>query len=188
MSEDNPADFASRGLSPNAYEKVRMWFNAPGFLWKGEEDWPVRVITPTSDDDQEVKPTVLAVNKVLVSEEFDLLTTLETQFSSWYHLVRRMALITKFITITRARVNKKCGKRTRRSLEKTNKTIKCVLSMQDICDAEKLVIKLTQRKYLSTEVSLLSKLQSTEKSKLREARKLSALSKLNPFINSERKM
>ena len=82
-------------------------------------------------------------------------------------------------------MNEKCKRRTRKSLEKTNKATKCALSVNDIRDAENLVMKLTQRKYMPTEVSLLSKLQSSEKSKVKETRKLSSLSKLNPFINDD---
>ena len=35
-SEENPADMASRGLSPRCEEKVHRWFTGPGFLWKDE--------------------------------------------------------------------------------------------------------------------------------------------------------
>ena len=34
---DNPADVASRGLSPSKVSDVKTWFNGPDFLWQLEE-------------------------------------------------------------------------------------------------------------------------------------------------------
>ena len=87
-SEDNPADFASRGLSPKCKEKVDMWFNGPSFLWKGEDEWPANITPSVDEDDVEVKCESITINKVAVSETLDTLTTLETNISSWYKLVR----------------------------------------------------------------------------------------------------
>ena len=60
-SEDNPADFSSRGLSSKSAEKVKMYFNGPTFLWNEEDKWPVQVVQSVKDDDEEVKPDTLVV-------------------------------------------------------------------------------------------------------------------------------
>ena len=72
ISEDNPADFTSRGLSPNSVEKVKMYFDGPTFLWEEEGKWPIRVTAAVEEDDAELKAEKLVVNKIVVSEEFDL--------------------------------------------------------------------------------------------------------------------
>jgi hypothetical protein len=36
----NPADYASRGLSINAFLKTSQWINGPEFLWNSNAEWP----------------------------------------------------------------------------------------------------------------------------------------------------
>lgn len=188
ISEDNPADFTSRGLSPNSVEKVKMYFDGPTFLWEEEDKWPIRVTAAVEEDDAELKPEKLVVNKIVVSEEFDLLTRLETQFSSWYRLVRRMALVIKFVGAVKARVNKEHTRKSRRSRGGAHKAVKCVLSAGDISDAENLVIKLTQRKYMQKEFILLGKREpKASRDQEKESKKIhkrSSLSKLSQFLTA----
>jgi hypothetical protein len=51
----NPADDASRGLSPTEIEPNHRWWHGPGFLWCPEDSWPSAKMGPLSDDDPEVK-------------------------------------------------------------------------------------------------------------------------------------
>ena len=46
-TEDNPADLASRGLSPRCKEKVRLYFDGPRFLWKTEAVSYTHLTLPT---------------------------------------------------------------------------------------------------------------------------------------------
>ena len=103
-TEENPADYASRGLSMKCREKAKIWFNGPEFLWKGGDDWlkqpdSLRV----ADDDEEVKP-VTKVNKITIKEDVQVLLHLETRMSSWYRLVRVFARVKKFIAVLRFKV------------------------------------------------------------------------------------
>ena len=188
ISEDNPADFTSRGLSPNSVEKVKKYFDGPTFLWEEEDKWPIRVAAAVEEDDTELKPEKFVVNKVVVSEEFDLLTRLETRFSSWYRLVRRMALVIKFVGAVKARVSKEHTTKSRRLRGGAHKAVKCALSTSDISDAENLVIKLTQRKYMQKEFILLGKREpKASRDQEKESKKInkrSSLSKLSPCINN----
>ena len=66
-TKKNPADDASRGLSPCNSKKVKRWINGPEFLWQDESKWPnledqVPVI---GNDDQEIKSTVIDVHAVI---------------------------------------------------------------------------------------------------------------------------
>ena len=185
-SELNPADFASRGLSPSAEEKVKMWFDGPEFLWKNEDEWPEPMQATVQDDDEEVKHEVVSVNKTVVADDYDILTLLENQFSSWYRLVRRMAAVNKFISATRLKVEQSKERRKGRVRKVSGGIRKCVLNAKDIQSAERLVIKLSQQKYMQEEFGLLQKLASCATSGNAKAmRKLSSLSRLNPFINEE---
>ena len=85
-SEDNPADFASRGISPACTEKVKMWFGETGFLWEGEEKWPKTITPSVEDDDPEIKQNI-TVNKIAVNEDRDIISILEGNVSSWLKLV-----------------------------------------------------------------------------------------------------
>ena len=174
-SELNPADLASRGLSPASTEKVRMWFDGPDFLWKDESEWPHPVTTAIDEEDEEVKPCQISVNKTAISEEFSVLTMLENKCSSWYRLVRRMAAIVKFISNTKTRV--KSGKITKTKRPEK----KYALSSQEIKEAEKLVLKLTQRKYMLAELELLTKRSTGGKA----IRKFSSLYRLSPCLDDD---
>ena len=81
-SEDNPADYASRGLSPKDKGKVKVWFDGPDFLWMPEDQWPENIVAAVEEDDEEVKPVPVAVHKIIVAEGNDLFTDLEERYSS----------------------------------------------------------------------------------------------------------
>lgn len=190
-SEENPADFASRGLSPKCTEKVRVWFNGPDFLRKGEEEWPTKIVAAVDDDDEEVKTAPITINATVLSEQLDLITSLEGQFSSWHRLARMVALLLRFVGIIlnrlKAKKNELQSRTTRNNKPAAIMEVRSgLLSVSDISYAEKKVIKLTQQKYMSSEFLVLSELQGGERgAKARGIRKLSSLSKLSPFINED---
>nr|XP_039264588.1 uncharacterized protein LOC120340408 [Styela clava] len=59
-TKNNPADVASRDLSPRCIDKAISWFNAPEFLWHSQEHWPKRpeVLPQISENDPEVKTVI----------------------------------------------------------------------------------------------------------------------------------
>ena len=180
-TDDNPADYASRGLSPKCESKVRVWFDGPDFLWMNEEHWPANKVDPVEDDDVEVKPSVLAVNKILVVENAEVLTMLELRFSSWYKLVRVLAHVFGFIHRIKRKIK---ARKEGRKVENLN----CIqpLNVADVQQAAREVIKLTQQKYMHPEFEILGKLRTSEgKVEVRKVRRSSTLSKLDPFISDE---
>ncbi|XP_064622346.1 uncharacterized protein LOC135484642 [Lineus longissimus] len=56
--EYNPADDASRGLSPGDLSMEHRWWHGPSFLWEAEENWPMTVVQPLPDDNAELKKNV----------------------------------------------------------------------------------------------------------------------------------
>ena len=45
-SENNPADLATRGISPTEVDKLHTWFHGPSFLWKPENHWDKKPTFP----------------------------------------------------------------------------------------------------------------------------------------------
>lgn len=46
-TNDNPADFLSRGQSPSIFLKNSLWFQGPSWLRQGYETWPAQPFTTT---------------------------------------------------------------------------------------------------------------------------------------------
>ncbi|KAJ8973698.1 hypothetical protein NQ317_000750 [Molorchus minor] len=80
-SAENPADCASRGLTPQKLLEHTLWWNGPPWLVLARDEWPKSLqnvtVTDNSDVLQEEKHTVLSV-----SVEQDNILALMEQFSS----------------------------------------------------------------------------------------------------------
>ena len=61
------------------------------------------------------------------------------------------------------------------------------MKVADVLEAEKLVLRMTQKKYMSAEVEVLSRTSSDPKDRQarREVKKVSSLAKLDPFLNKD---
>ena len=95
-SASNPADDASRGLSPTELLKSERWIQGPDFLWKDQSHSPLsQTIGEVTDDDVEVKKeiTCLAASK---EEEVCGLDRLIKHYSSWIKSLRAAAWIMRF--------------------------------------------------------------------------------------------
>ena len=183
-SEENPADFASRGLSPRSTEKVSRWFGGPLFLWKGEDEWPVNIAGSLEGCEMEDAP--ITVNKILTSEEFELLSVLEPRFSSWYRLVRTVAYLKRMAQAVKLSCKVSKERTNNKSAGLVPILLKSALEVSDIQSAEILVLKLTQLKYLQPELEILSKVNAEGgRRKCKEVKKASSLSSLDPFVDSE---
>ena len=187
-SEENPADLASRGLSPRCAEKVDMWFNGPAFLWKGEEEWPLNIAASLKGCEIE---EVIAVNEVLLEDEFDLLSALEPKFSSWYKLVRTVAYLKRMAQAVKLSVQAKVGNNPI-STGSISNYLRSALAVSDIQSAELQVFRLTQQKYMAPELKILSEVEPVvgvkdrkQEKKKKEVQKRSSLSNLDPFVDAD---
>jgi hypothetical protein len=81
ISKDNPADYASRGLSPDQL-KTSSWLTGPQFLWQYDFTH-VKSFFPVPDDDPEVRPE--SANVLLASENSpgSLLLQHIDRYSKW---------------------------------------------------------------------------------------------------------
>ena len=101
-TKENPADDASRGISPVNLATER-WIQGPAFLRKGQDEWPKQTnLPPLTIDDEEVKKPAITMN-IQVEEEDDLLNKLIKRYSSWHALVKATAWILAIKTALRER-------------------------------------------------------------------------------------
>ena len=143
-SSDNPADSASRGL-PNKPVKIKQWFEGPEFLSQPEETWSTleEEVVVNLDDDPEVKCAA-----AVVGLKEDILSRLE-KFSSWYKMKRVIALILKF----KSKIMQKIKNGSEEQHTESKRT--CDLSIQDLQNAEKEILKSVQAESFGEEIKLL---------------------------------
>lgn len=95
---ENPADCASRGLTPTQLLDNTLWWGGPLWLRCKEEDWPTSKFTPINWED--IPERKISQLSTLVAtpnlEFFDF-----SRFSSWLKTVRIYVFVLRFINNTR---------------------------------------------------------------------------------------
>ena len=182
-TKENPADFASRGISPKETKKVKMWLEGPEFLSRPEEEW--RSETPEveiDEDDVEVKVET-KVNATVVKKE-SVLESFERRISSWHKMKRVMAWIQKFISRCRkrgdssSREGSSCVVSANSSGNDGPSTVTVNdLTVQELEAAERAIVKMMQDRDLGEEVKELKE-GGFKKKKGR-------LWRLSPFVDEQ---
>ncbi|XP_067203819.1 uncharacterized protein [Linepithema humile] len=154
-TQDNPADLASRGVSPTQLIKNTLWWYGPSWLSCEPEAWP-SVDSPESlpTSDLEARSVVTHFTKV---SEWDL----STRYSDWSKLLKITALILRFVKLTR------------RQLPCTE----ILYTAQLMTEAKTFWIKVIQSSLYATELHLLRAGQRLPRS--------SSLLSLDPFIDDD---
>ena len=107
-TNENPADFTTRGMRISDLAKENKWWSGPDFLQKEESDWPVNQIdTNRVSAATEIKKTAQASSQagringdwtVISVHEDDQLWRLDPKrYSSWTKLIRIQAWVRRFI-------------------------------------------------------------------------------------------
>ncbi|XP_054260682.1 uncharacterized protein LOC128985314 [Macrosteles quadrilineatus] len=155
-SLDNPADCATRGLSPSQLLSHQLWWKGPEWLYLSSDLWPKPEFSLITDQDTlEVKPNplnVLVNVEKLENDRFDLLE----KFSCFRKLVNVTAYVLRFIHYLRG-----------------NARLAGQLSYKEISSAKMNLFKLIQISSFKDDITALKK--GTQCS-LRLAR-------LSPFID-----
>ncbi|XP_055307625.1 uncharacterized protein LOC129571798, partial [Sitodiplosis mosellana] len=91
-THDNPADCATRGLTPTQLSKFDLWWKGPEWLVKSKKDWPTFKpgVISFSEDLAEVKSSEIHVHVSIQTESIMFL------YSSLYKLIRVNAWIRRF--------------------------------------------------------------------------------------------
>ena len=158
-STQNPADHASRGIAFEDEEKVSQWFEGPAFLLQPNQDWNNSADTLYSVDSEDKEIRCFTVKAQLHAES--TLYRLEN-ISSWQRIIRVVATLYKFM--------EHCKDQSQKSHH---------ISVNNMLSAERAVLKMIQKSYLSEELKFYSTKKVTDKGRK------SSLYRLDPFIDSE---
>lgn len=144
-SEQNPADDASRGLHIMPLLNSNRWLNGPPFLSQMDSEWPdmPKELGHIPSCDPEVKPDV-TVNAVNLNEA-SATTTLIEHYSSWKKLVKATAWLIKLKRLLLKR---------RKILTRKQDEPKG-LTVEDLEEAEKSIIRYEQQRHFDSELRLL---------------------------------
>ena len=158
----NPVDAASRGISSKELIESKLWWHGPGFLSNDSNSSFKNTSPLASVKCPERRKSAFVVNKEILTE-FNLIS----QCSSFYHLLRVMAWLLRFISNSRS------------SHLKSSVNSSPYLLANEILNAEITCIKLTQMIFFKEEYKCLS-LKKSLPSK-------SSLLKLQPFFDEATK-
>ena len=159
LGEENPANLLTRGVMSHDELNSSDWFKGAGFLLKEEERWPKSIIPELNENDDALRnrTVMVALGMIVEVNRIDM-----SRFSTWLRLKRVVAWIIRFLSNCR--------------ISEEDREAKC-LTVEEINDAEHLIIKDVQATDFGDELSLLSKGQQVPKS--------SKLAPLSPFVDSE---
>ena len=179
-TKDNPADIASRGVSPKELAKNYTWFNGPEFLWKEDIDKSLNhsQTFELDPDDPEVKKCQVHLTQGSDSQRSELLQKKDfifdlNRFSSWIKTKRVLALCLKFI-------HKLKLKKSKVQLQTNDK-----ITVTDLAEAESMIIRFVQHASFKEEKVILKDNVSGKQKSQASIKKTSALHGLDPFIDSE---
>lgn len=178
-TEDNPADYASRGQSVEELISNDKWWNGPDFLWQHFE------ITNDSSEHHELEaddPEVKCVASCATQthEPFNVLERLNC-FSDWFRVKRAIAVCLRLQRMYKKDAN---GTRKGESLKSTPLTVK------ELKEAENEIIRQAQASAFHDEIKILKNARNHKSSPQTNRRgtivkKTSKLYKLDPFIDED---
>lgn len=149
-SEQNPADLATRGMSPMELRKSFLWWNGPKFLKRSNEPWPV---DPTLNDDDDVPERAKVVTSLITTTDIDLISRCKIMSfvplisaAAWPKLKKTFGYVHRFITNARKKSTPK-----RSQLSKFDDTP--LLTVDEMNHGEKLIVKIIQRMSFSHELA-----------------------------------
>ena len=192
-TKDNPADHASRGISPKDTEKVDFWLNGPKFLREPGESWREKgAEIKIEEEDPEVKCNATTAKVVQHQEVWeDILGTLERRISSWYRMKRVIVWVMRFVKKSKETKQDRNGKSTTKEMfrQLDNEG----LTVESLDQAEKKIIWLLQEKHLKEEKDAVKSRRKrvqiegdkTEKRRGRARKSKDKLGRLNPLIDEE---
>ncbi|XP_068691617.1 uncharacterized protein [Montipora foliosa] len=176
-SARNPADDASRGLTPEELLLQDRWFKGPEFLWKLEESWPVpsSPLPSIPEQDPEIKSQGQTNRTTMVSEKRNLNSMIQ-RYSSWYELKRGVAWLLRF----REYIRRKC-------YPPNDALPQGELSLEELRFAELHIVKYVQRLSFPEIFSALqaSNSKTQEKRALRTSGSSGSIYKLRPMLDKE---
>lgn len=133
--EHNPADDASRGLSADQLTSDSRWFTGPEFLNQDPASWPERPLAVSTPEANKEKKKV----KLSFPAQHHQVVWNENKFSSLKRLIRITAWVIRFTSNCRSGLDKRSG----------------ILTPEELREAEKYWIKVTQQRAFQKEMTAL---------------------------------
>lgn len=165
-SHDNPADCASRGITPKQLENFELWWNGPAFLKKSEIPEQTNNVPDVILERRHLLPVKVYANNVIEnSSELYL-----KRYSRLSKLIRITALLLRFVKNCKAKINVKKNLMEPASFPQ-------YLTVHELKRALNICIRLSQRVYFAKEIKLLREGQQIPNS--------NTLKSLVPFIDDE---
>lgn len=177
-TSDNPVDYASRGLTVNAFLKEKTWIMGPDFLTTPESEWPEMphsICQPLKRDPEVKEASVYALS---AQQSTNTTSQLIHHYSSWCRLKRsvlrlkstlkRLAKKRKDLT-TSFKAGKLDEQIQRLELDKQMKSLKASLpfvplSVSDVAKAELDVVRFSQREKICKDIAMLQDRKAVPKS------------------------
>lgn len=154
--KQNPADCASRGMTPRQLSTHRLWWDGPEWLSLPQTSWPSTSPNPSSDPDLEQRPG------------FAFVTTSDPEQQIW-DLLGRYSSLTRLLRITAV-----CKRAVARFRRLPHTSMSYPLTPGEVDEARHFWIRLVQQTYFTAEVKILSN---------GPLHKSSPLAALTPFID-----
>ena len=92
-SKMNQADDASHRLDSNKNTSSSYWFKGTEFLWHNETSWPAERTEAITDEDPEVKHSLIVKR---IAENYGMLTYLTESISRWKKLKKIVAVMIQY--------------------------------------------------------------------------------------------
>jgi hypothetical protein len=106
--EENPADLASRGVSPRELTNNLFWRHGPQWLCQQKDQWPTPAKEYNPGDEEKEIPdseeTLFELNAAIADEPTKFIINIE-KFSNWIELKHSLVYTNRFVnTVCRNRV------------------------------------------------------------------------------------
>ena len=137
----NPADVGSRGCAPTG---LSLWLSGPEFLAGPADGWPVEPAVQSALPADEVKTVPVALVTV-GTETVDPWDVLIGYFSSYFRLKRAVAWYRRFLEVIRSGAFRRWCIARRRGLRHREVPVQTSLTVSDLCEAERVVLRRVQR-------------------------------------------
>ncbi|XP_070075733.1 uncharacterized protein [Drosophila takahashii] len=137
ISEDNPADLASRGVSVHELRDSNLWWHGPEWLRHNREQWPLNSSVPL---ETELEQRPIRCNVAKAPPKTDPLE----RFSAFERALRVLAYVFRFARLCR----------------KQDVNVKSELTAAELSNVQERLIVLTQRNEYPTECKALGKKQN----------------------------
>ncbi len=182
-TKENPADEASRGITPQDLCSSSKWLTGPDFLWTTDFPRKIAVESELSPEDPEVKKSsVLTTNAKKYPDKLE--PERIDYFSSWMKAKRAVANCLRYKALLKYRVMQKKDQSTQAAAPRS-------LTVSDIAQAEHEIVKGVQAETFQDELKILSSLQmhqhisdrETAKKRNQAMKATSSLFRLDPFLD-----